>query len=177
MLSWIIYIWVIFLPSHQDYCMFSSGSPKNKLHLTGVFKITVLGGSNNTNCKVILRDSPLILVHCLGWSYCWWFRNPAPVEVGSLSYDSQGFMVYDFFHPLFKPLLGKGQVPNIGFIPEASSIASTKGAGCWVLDNGLDDSWWSGNPGSTVFYRGFPVFSYKSHGVSLSVCVCHAKII
>ncbi len=25
-------------------------------------------------------------------SYCWWFRNPAPVEVSSLSYYLQGFI-------------------------------------------------------------------------------------
>jgi len=25
-------------------------------------------------------------------TYCWWFRNPAPVEVGSLSHSFQGFL-------------------------------------------------------------------------------------
>ena len=26
------------------------------------------------------------------WWYCWWFRTPAPVEVGSLSHYLQGFI-------------------------------------------------------------------------------------
>ena len=43
--------YIIFLPSHQDYCMFSSGSQKTTLHLTGVIKIPVLGVSNNTNLR------------------------------------------------------------------------------------------------------------------------------
>ena len=36
--------------------------------------------------KPFLKDRLHIL------SYCWWFRNPAPVEVGSVSHYLQGFI-------------------------------------------------------------------------------------
>ena len=41
------------------------------------------------------------------WWYCWWFKNPAPVEVGSLSHYLQGFLHTRWWSPDFWTINGR----------------------------------------------------------------------
>ena len=34
----------------------------------------------------------MVYINKRSYTYCWWFRNPVPVEVGSLSHYLQGFI-------------------------------------------------------------------------------------
>ena len=78
-------------------------------------------------------------INFLKRSYCWWFRNPAPVEAGSLSHYHIGFYTSQVI---------AGFLPS-AVLPVQCSLLWFAGCHfevCWV-------QWWSGPiPGCVVFF-------------------------
>ena len=76
-------------------------------------------------------------------TYCWWFRNPAPVEVGSFSHDLQGFI-----HPRWC------RISSIDLISSELVFSSQWCSGFPV--------WWDISMDMDSFLGGGPTFSSKT---------------
>ena len=65
-------------------------SPENRNRITRSWKS--LKWVRILNRSSMCGDVPRDVFFDFWMTYCWWFRNPSPVEVGSLSHDLQGFI-------------------------------------------------------------------------------------
>ena len=99
---------------------------------------------------------------CVLWSYCWWFRNPAPVEVGSFSHYLRFFTsqvaVWDFFHGQYVQTYFEAN-KNGGWFKVSILFKVFNFDGrpnhlpSWLLEGGMEfnfcwresSSWWSSN--------------------------------
>ena len=86
-MPWEIHGWLVYLPTLGIQSASENGFMEPKYLAFRRWVYTPSSSSDKLIGSLGLLNLPL-----KNQSYCWWFRNPAPVEVSSLSYCLQGFI-------------------------------------------------------------------------------------